>query len=116
MFTLKFPIITPTLTLDLRDPVFGDILRVEHNAVIRGTRSDELKNFNDPTWPIIDTNVYQFTTLTKIKADEVRDFLSTTAGLGVAIDTDHLGQVWHGVIGSKAAAPSSRSCVASAIW
>ena len=81
MFTLKFPVVTPTLTLELRDPVFGDILRVTHNAIIRDTRSGELKNFNDPTWPIINDNVYQFTTITEIKAAEVKDFLSITAGL-----------------------------------
>lgn len=103
MFRLEHPIVSPTLILDLRDPVFGDILRVTHNAIIRDTRSGELKNFNDLTWPIIDTNVYQFTTITEIKAGEVKDFLSITAGLEVAINTDHLGQTWHGVLINPAA-------------
>lgn len=98
MFTLTYPIASPTLTLILKDPDFGDVLRVEHGAIVRATRSDELKSFRDATWQNIETTAYQFVTLTEAKVDELKTFLKTSAGLEVAIATDHLGNTWHGII------------------
>lgn len=98
MFKIEFPIVTPTLSVELRNPVFGDILNIENGAIIRTTRSNELKHFKDPTWPNIEINNYPFNLITSSKIGEVRDFLIATAGLLVAINTDHLGQIWHGVI------------------
>jgi len=100
MFTLKYPPISPSDTVVLRNPEIGDIQRVHGEGIVRRTRGGDLKIFRDNDWPQGQTNVYEFRALTAAQKDDLISFLQDYAGLEIGIE-DHLGQDWTGVITSS---------------
>jgi hypothetical protein len=97
-FTLEYPVGAPTLSVVLRNPEFGNLERVDMSQTQNVTRAGERHCVRDSIWPTVETFVYQFATLTRSKVTEVRDFFVQTAGLEIQINTDHLGQLIHGII------------------
>lgn len=96
MFTLQYPAGQSSGAITIRNPEMGDGLQIHDGKQINRTRSGEINSvYND--WPQIRVRVYNFTTLTKTKMEEVRLFLIATAGFKIGIIT-HLNEVLSGYI------------------
>ncbi len=97
MITLEYPVTTPTLTVTLRNPEFGNIDRIDTNMIERESRHGSSITYKDADWPVIRTKVYNFTTITKTVIDGLKTFLTTSAGLKIKL-TDHNGDSFTGII------------------
>lgn len=95
--TLFYPPVSPTLTVQIRAPEFGDRDRLLHDKINRDTRGGSLKIFADTTWPKLQILEMQFTGLKETEAQAILDFFEDTLGLEVGF-TDWEGRTWHGVI------------------
>lgn len=100
MLRIYYP--TGTLTgatdlVTLRSPEFGDVQRVNNEAIVLESRGGDLMSVKDTDWPDSQTNVYQFTRIQESVIDELKAFLIKTAGLQIDL-IDHLDQLWRGVI------------------
>jgi len=95
--TLFYPTVSPTLTVQIRAPEFGDRDRLQHDKINRDTRGGSLKIFADTTWPKLQILEMQFTGLKETEAQAVLDFFEDTLGLEVGF-TDWESRTWHGVI------------------
>lgn len=87
----------------LRNPDFGDNIRVAANDIRRYTRGGVLKTTVDSGWPVLTTHVYAFSIIKNTVADDLidqlRTFLDDNAGLEIRI-IDHLGTTLDGFITS----------------
>jgi len=81
----------------LKSPQFGNIDRLDSNALSRESRHGAMIGYRDPTWPAIKTKVYTVTTLTLATIDDLKAFLLATAGLQIKL-TDHNDEVFTGYI------------------
>ncbi len=81
----------------LRSPEFGDIQRVNNEAVVAESRGGNLMSVRDTAWPTSQTNIYQFTRIKEVDIDDLRAFLIKTAGLEIDL-IDDKDQLWRGVI------------------
>lgn len=98
MFTLRYPASGVfTDSVELRNPDNGNIQRILGEGIVRRTRGGDLKTYRDSNWPQSQVNVYNFTTITKTKKDELMTFMETYAGLEIGI-IDHNDVSWTGVI------------------
>lgn len=77
--------IVGTSTIDIRNAEFGDILRFNHNAIIRHTRVGELKHYSDSNWPKVTFLAFTITRLTKSEMQDFRDLMVSDAGLEFTI-------------------------------
>ncbi|MHA2265648.1 MAG: hypothetical protein ACXAEN_24925, partial [Candidatus Thorarchaeota archaeon] len=59
---LSHPIVTPTLTVTIRAPEFGESQALNFDRINRESRGGTLQIFSDPDWPKQETLVLQFTT------------------------------------------------------
>jgi len=100
MLRIYYPTGTITGATDLvtlRSPEFGDIQRVNNEALVIESRDGDLMSIKDTDWPDSQTNVYQFIRIQESVIDELKAFLIKTAGLQIDL-IDHLDQLWRGVI------------------
>lgn len=95
--TLFHPVVSPTLTVQIRAPEFGDRDRLQHDKINRDTRGGSIKIFADETWPKLQILEMQFISLKETEAQAVLDFFEDTLGLEVGF-TDWENRTWHGVI------------------
>ncbi len=93
---LECPYDTPTITLELKNPILGDHDVAEYSRIQRHTRGLGLKLYRDDTWPKSRTFNMSFQALSAIDRDNILDFIRQTAGLELKY-TDYLSQV-HKVI------------------
>ena len=97
MITLSYPDTSPTTSVELKSPDFGNIDRTDANTINRESRHGTALGYKDPTWPIIRTKFYKITTLKKTDIDALKVFLVDTAGLKIKL-TDHNGDEFTGFI------------------
>ena len=81
----------------LRGPRFGDVQRVNNEAIVLESRGGDLMSVKDAAWPESQTNVYQFERIQESVIEELKAFLIKTAGLQIDL-IDHMDQLWRGVI------------------
>lgn len=100
----QYPHDTPTLTLTLRNPSFGDVRTVDDNYIIRRTRGGTLRTVKVTDWPRIQTLRYTFecikNTGTDDFVDDLKTFLAASAAKKVKITT-HTSDVIVGFIQSS---------------
>lgn len=96
-FTLTYPYVTPTTTLVLRNPRFGNRHEMAFNRIARETRGGTLNVYADPSWPKTETLRVELTLHNCDPVDDVLDFLRDSLGQRVGL-LDHEGRQWHGVI------------------
>ena len=97
-FTLFWPPTgTPSDTLVLRKPEFGNKDRLQFNRVSRETRGGTLIVFADPMWPKTETQVLTFSALTPAKANALIAFMEAHLGLQIGM-WDWEGRQWTGII------------------
>ena len=96
--TLTHPRVSPTLTLVLKNPDFGNTDILDFAKIDRKTRGGDRKIFSDLDWgqtqsfSLTVTNLCTTTTL-----DQIITFLNTSLGEEIGL-TDWEGRVWKGII------------------
>ena len=95
--TLTYPYVSPTTTLVLRNPEFGNLDRLTFNRINRKTRGGTLVVFADPNWPKIQTLQVKFTYLTDQQAADLLAFFQLSLGKEIGL-LDYEGRQWRGII------------------
>jgi hypothetical protein len=94
---LTYPYVSPSVSLTLRNPAFGDKDRLGFNRINRVTRGGTLIVFSDPKWPKTETLSVQVDGLTQRQANDVIDFLRSSLGKEIGL-LDWENRQWRGVI------------------
>jgi hypothetical protein len=97
--TLFYPTTSPTTTVIIRAPEYGDRHRLQFDRINRETRGGTLEVFADPDWPKMEIIEASFTGLKETEAQAVLDFFTLTLGLEVGFIDWH-GRTWHGIVTS----------------
>lgn len=95
--TLTYPYVSPTTTLVLRNPQFGDKDRLNFNRINRSTRGGTLIVFADPKWPKTQALAVQVDGLTQAQASDMIAFLRQSLGQEIGL-LDWENRQWRGVI------------------
>lgn len=104
---LQYPYDSPTLTLELKNPIPGDHDLSEWSRIQRHTRGLGLKLYRDDDWPKSRTFNISFQALTQTDRDNILSFIRQTAGHELKY-TDYLSEV-HKVIMLQPRTPISQS-------
>jgi hypothetical protein len=99
VFTLTHPRVTPTLTLTLKNPEFGNADVLRFTKVDRRTRGGDRKIFSDLGWG--STQSFELTISnicsTTTTIDDIIDFLNTSLGEEIGL-LDWENRQWKGII------------------
>lgn len=95
--TLTYPYVSPTSTLVLRNPEYGNQDRLNFNRVNRETRGGTLVVFADPNWPKSQIITVQIDRLKQTQVNELFEFLGDSLGKQIGL-LDWEGRQWQGVI------------------
>jgi len=96
-FRLQYPIGEESGQITLRSPDLGNTEQVGRGQYIGRLRSGEIVSVHDTDWPQVRKRVFSFSVITEAVIDDLRTFLSTTAGLKIRI-IDHLDNAYDGYI------------------
>ena len=96
---LTYPYVTPTLTVDLRNPLFGNIKRIDTQFIIHVLRSKELKIFRPSNRNTVEILLVSFNTINIQLIEDFITFLTTSAGKEIGL-LDQENRQWQGVITS----------------
>jgi hypothetical protein len=88
---------SPTFSLILRTPNFGDRDRNQYNRVNRESRGGALSIFRDPKWPAQRSLVMDFSAIKDSEVDDLLLFLEDTLGQEIGF-RDWQGREWTGII------------------
>jgi hypothetical protein len=92
-----YPVVSPTVSVLVRSPEFGNKDRLQFNRVSRETRGGTLVVFADPMWPKVETLVLTFSGLSQTQAAALLDFMAAYLGLEVGF-VDWEERYWKGII------------------
>jgi len=95
--TFTFPYTTPTRTLALRNPKFGDILTIETEGLVRRNRTLQVQTYKDYYWPTFESVKITIEKLSQANITSFITFIAASAGLPVGM-LDHKGRHWQGFI------------------
>jgi hypothetical protein len=92
-----YPATSPTITLELKSPAFGNTDAIQFSLIDRTTRGGDRILFSDPDWPTAE--ILDFT-IENAKRQQMLDFVDfVNASLGKEIGLlDWEGRSWRGVI------------------
>lgn len=99
VFTLTYPRVSPTTTLVLKNPVFGNTDTLRFAKIDRRTRGGDRKIFSDLDWSETQTLELTIENLcaTEVTIDELLDFLNDSLGKQIGL-LDWENRQWEGVI------------------
>lgn len=100
LLTLTHPYVTPTTTVNLRVPLFGNSDESNTGNQVRRTTSNQLSVVRGAAWPTIRKTRYRFVGLTEAQRNAVLDFYVTSLGQEIGI-LDQENRQWRGVITSE---------------
>lgn len=95
--TLTYPYASPTTTLVLRNPDFGNQRSLGFSRINRTTRGGSLEVFADPDWPQTETLSLTIDALSEAQAQAFLDFLGTSLGQEIGL-LDWENRQWRGII------------------
>lgn len=95
--TLTYPYVSPTTTLVLRNPEFGNKDRLAFSRVNRTTRGGDSIIYSDPKWPKSQLLVFRVLGLKQFQAWDLKQFLSASLGKEIGL-LDWEGRQWRGMI------------------
>lgn len=95
--TLFWPTVSPSLTVVLRNPKFGNKIAYTPNRINRKSRGGKMIVFRDNDWPTFTLLTMEFEMLNATQIAAFKSFLQSTLGLVVGL-TDHDGGIWNGII------------------
>jgi hypothetical protein len=94
---LTYPFGSPTHTVTLRPPDFGNIERLGFTRILRKTRGGAIKSFYDEDWPKEDILTFNITGISQDEKDDLVLFLAASLGKEIGL-VDHEGFTWLGII------------------
>lgn len=94
---LFWPLVSPSLIVNLRNPEFGNKITLNMNRINRKSRGGTKQVYRKPTWPRFRMLDMQFSMLNQTQVNGLKAFLTATLGLVVGF-RDHDGRLWQGVI------------------
>jgi hypothetical protein len=94
---LSYPVSSPTTTLTLKAPEFGDTDSVGLTRIDRQTRGGTAVVFSDQKWATSNALGLEFSRICDPPIADVLDFLNATVGAEISL-VDWYGRTWHGVI------------------
>ena len=86
--TLEHPTTTPTLSITLPNPEFGDTESPTYGNVFGTNRNNELLNAYDADHPTTRMRVWRINKMTKAQRDALQNFIQITAGDAITV-TDY---------------------------
>jgi hypothetical protein len=95
--TLTYPLVSPTTTLVLRNPDFGNNDRLSFQRINRVTRGGTLVVFADPNWPKQEVLSVTVSWLKRQEADALLTFIQDSLGQEIGL-LDWEGKQWRGII------------------
>lgn len=95
--TLSYPIVSPTHTITIPAPLFGNREELQVTRIQRKSLGGDLKVFTDENWARIRTLRWQFEHVDDTLLAEYFDFLLFSLGLEIKI-VDYENRTWHGFI------------------
>jgi hypothetical protein len=95
--TLTYPFVSPTTTLVLRNPDFGNQRSLGFSRIFRTSRGGELEVFADPDWPETETLSVTIDGLSETQAQDFLTFLGTSLGQEIGL-LDWENRQWRGII------------------
>lgn len=95
--TLTHPFVSPTRTVILRNPQFGNADRLSFDRINRETRGGTLIMFADPTWPKQQTMNITLVALSRQQKEDLLDFLNASIGQDIGL-LDHENRLWKGIM------------------
>ncbi|MCI0563569.1 MAG: hypothetical protein MN733_34275, partial [Nitrososphaera sp.] len=96
-FTLTHPAVSPTTTLVLKNPTFGNTDIIRFTRIDRRTRGGDRKLFSDLDWGKTQTLELTVINICEPEIDEIIDFLNTSLGQLIGL-LDWENRQWEGVI------------------
>lgn len=97
VLTLTYPAGSPTTTLVLRNPEFGNVHRLNFMRVQTESRGGTTILFADPNWPKEQTHSVQINALSRDQKDALVSFLAESVGREIGF-ADNEGRAWTGLI------------------
>lgn len=95
--TLTYPFVTPTTTLVLRNPNFGNTEKREFSRINRESRGGTLLIFRDTKWPEREVLQVTIDALTETQKDNLIQFFKDSLGKEIGLLDDENKQ-WKGII------------------
>ena len=87
--------------VEIRNPEFGNIRKIDNNDIKRFTRSGDVKVYASANWAVLRYHTYQWTVIKDVAPDDfinqLKTFFRVHAGEEITI-TDYLGNSYNGVI------------------
>lgn len=109
---LTFPFFSPTTTLTLPNPEFGDIHNIDMTQINRQTRNNDLIVYRDPIWPRLEKLNLRWAYLTGQQGNDLLGFYFASFGKVVGFK-DWFDRQWQGLIinpSSDFTQPIDRGC------
>jgi hypothetical protein len=97
VFTLTYPRVSPTLTLTLKSPTFGNTDAVTFQRIDRVTRGGERKIYSDTDWGSWETLQLTIENICGTDIDEILTFLNSSLGKEIGL-LDWENRTWRGFI------------------
>ena len=97
LLTLTYPIESPTNTLTLENPDFGNTDTLSFTRIDRNTRGGDRKIFSDPKWASWERLEGIVTDLCEVDADTIIAFLQASLGKEIGL-LDWEGRTWSGIV------------------
>lgn len=94
---LTYPYVSPTNTLELRNPEFQNPDTMDIQNVLTRSRGGDLILIRDPLWPVVETKSYKIVTITAVKKELFKTFLQESRGKEIGL-LDYENRQWHGII------------------
>lgn len=95
--TLAHPYAAPTLTINVRNPSFGNSKITDNQAIVDRYRKGDLRSFRDSNWPTIEILEFNLENLTDAEVTNLENFLETSCGEEIKL-TDWENRNWKGLI------------------
>lgn len=95
--TLTWPFVSPTLTVTIRSPEFGNRDQLEYQRIRRETIGGELTIFRDPKWPQSQILTMEVLNICGDDLEDLLDFFKQSLGDDVGL-LDYEGRQWKGII------------------
>lgn len=94
---LTHPFVSPTTTLQIRNPKIGNTIRLVMNRISRESRGRTIHCYRDPDWPQYDEHSYEFEALTEEDKDAILEFYDVSLGTEIGL-LDYESRQWRGYI------------------
>ncbi len=94
---LTYPYASPSTTILLRDPKFGNTDTLNTNTRYKRTRSGQLSVVRGQHWPTIELLKVSFEALTEQQASDFRNFISLSAAFEIGY-LDQESRQWRGLL------------------